>query len=210
LLCFAICYAGVSITLTLFCTPAYFNKPNVTFIKLGTNDVNMTTSCHYFSPRYNVFSCFSLKETENMLNIWCKIKIYFTCNHRKWYFHEWRSLHISSDISKYQILGWSATSSVIIFTLGSDCKRNRHYVPVHWPRNRIAYNKGLCRYDTRNKTCHLESKVAYVVTQHLQKCKNALVPGSQTQARDVKSPFVFFIINTKSTASFERNALFCP
>jgi len=37
------CYAGISMTLTLFCTPAYFNKRNLTFIKLGTNDVNMPT-----------------------------------------------------------------------------------------------------------------------------------------------------------------------
>ena len=35
------CYTGASMTLTLFCTPAYFNKRNVTFIKLGTNDVSM-------------------------------------------------------------------------------------------------------------------------------------------------------------------------
>jgi len=54
-------YACVS--MTLFCTPAHFNKHNATFIKLVF---------HCF-PRYNVFGCFSLKETENVLNIWCKI-----------------------------------------------------------------------------------------------------------------------------------------
>ena len=42
-------------------------------------------------PRYNVFGCFSLKETENLLNIWCKIKIYFTRDHRKAYFHSWHA-----------------------------------------------------------------------------------------------------------------------
>jgi len=83
------CYAVVSITLTLFCTPVYLNKHNVTFIKLGTNDVNVMTSWRYCFPRYNVFGCFSLKETENLLNIWCKIKIYFTRDHRKSYFHSW-------------------------------------------------------------------------------------------------------------------------
>ena len=63
--------------LTLFCTLAHFHKHNVTFIKLGTNDANRMTSWCYCFPRYNVFGCFSLKETENLLNIWCKIKIYF-------------------------------------------------------------------------------------------------------------------------------------
>ena len=61
------CYASVSMTLTLFCTPAYFNKRNLTFIKLGTNDVNMTTSWRYYFPRFKVFGCFSLKETENLI-----------------------------------------------------------------------------------------------------------------------------------------------
>jgi len=35
---------------------------NVTFIKLGTNDVNMMTSWCYCLPRYNIFVCFSLKK----------------------------------------------------------------------------------------------------------------------------------------------------
>ena len=73
------CYAGVSMTLTLFCSPAHYNKHNVTFIKQGTNDVNMMTSWRYGFPRYKVFGWFSLKETEKLL----KIKIYFTRDHRK-------------------------------------------------------------------------------------------------------------------------------
>ena len=68
------CYAGVSMTLTLFCTPVHLNKRNITLIKLGTNDVNMMMSWRYCFPRYNVFDCFSLKETEKLLNCWCKIK----------------------------------------------------------------------------------------------------------------------------------------
>jgi len=44
--------------------PAHFNKHNVTFIKLGTNDVNMMTSWCYCFPRYKVFGFYSLKETE--------------------------------------------------------------------------------------------------------------------------------------------------
>jgi len=48
------------------------------FKKLGTNDVNMMRSWCYCFPRYNVFGYFSIKETEKLLNIWCKIKIYFT------------------------------------------------------------------------------------------------------------------------------------
>jgi len=47
--------------------PAYFNKHNVTFIKLETNDVNMITSWCYCFPRYKVFGCFSLKETEKFV-----------------------------------------------------------------------------------------------------------------------------------------------
>jgi len=52
-------------TLTLFCIPVHLNKHNITLIKLGTNDVNMMTSWRCF-PRYNVFDCFSLKETEKI------------------------------------------------------------------------------------------------------------------------------------------------
>jgi len=37
----------------LFCTPAHFNKHNVTYSKLGTIDINMTTSWCYCFPRYN-------------------------------------------------------------------------------------------------------------------------------------------------------------
>ena len=69
------CYARVSITLTSFCTPAYFNKRNLTFIKMGTNDINMTMSWRYCFLRFKVFGCFSLKETENLLNVWRKIKL---------------------------------------------------------------------------------------------------------------------------------------
>ena len=82
-------YAGVFITLTLFCTPIHFNKHIVTFIKLGKNDVNKMMSWCYCFPRYNFFGCFSLKETENLLNIWYKIKINFTRDHKKSYFHSW-------------------------------------------------------------------------------------------------------------------------
>ena len=70
-------------------TLAHFNKHNVMFIKLGTNNVNMMTSWHYYFLRYNVFGCFSLKETEKLLKFWRKIKIYFTREHRKLYFHWW-------------------------------------------------------------------------------------------------------------------------
>jgi len=72
-------------TLALFCTPEYINKRNATLMKLGTNDVNMTTSWRYWFPRYFVFWLFSLKETETLLNRWCEIKINFTCDHRKSY-----------------------------------------------------------------------------------------------------------------------------
>jgi len=50
------CYAGVSMTLTLFCTPAYFNKRNLTFIKLGTIAVNITTSCVIVSRTLRFFN----------------------------------------------------------------------------------------------------------------------------------------------------------
>jgi len=77
------CHYNVEVVLY----PAHFNKHNVTFIKLGKNDVNMMTSwCNGF-PCYNVLGCFSLKEREHLLNIWCKIKIYFTRDHGKSYCH---------------------------------------------------------------------------------------------------------------------------
>ena len=60
------CHAVVSITLTLFCIPVHLNKHNVTFIKLGTNDVNMMTSSRYCFPRYIVFGCFSYATRENI------------------------------------------------------------------------------------------------------------------------------------------------
>jgi len=63
------CFAGVSMALTLFCSLTHLNKINVTFIKLGIKDINMMMSWRYFFPPYNVFGCFSLKETENVLNI---------------------------------------------------------------------------------------------------------------------------------------------
>ena len=34
--------------LTLFCIPAYGNKHNTAFIKLGTNDISMTTSSQFY------------------------------------------------------------------------------------------------------------------------------------------------------------------
>jgi len=55
-------------------------------MKLGKNNVIMTTSWRYCFPRFKVLGCFSLKETENLLNVWCKIKIYCTRDHRKSYF----------------------------------------------------------------------------------------------------------------------------
>jgi len=53
--------------------------------------------------RYNVFNCFSLKETENLLNIGCKIKIYFTCDHRKY------------DLKLIYILNQHSTNILYIF-----------------------------------------------------------------------------------------------
>ena len=88
-------------TLTLFCTPAHFNKHNVTFIKLGTNDVNMMTSWRYCFPRYYFFGCFSLKETENLLIFWCKIKTYFTRDHRKSYYMKILLSMITCEINFY-------------------------------------------------------------------------------------------------------------
>jgi len=41
------CYAVFSLMLKLVCPPAHFNKHNVTFWKLGTNDLMMTTSWRY-------------------------------------------------------------------------------------------------------------------------------------------------------------------
>ena len=49
-------------TLTLFSSLAYFNKHSVTFIKLGTNNVNVTTSWCYCFPRYNVLAVLALKK----------------------------------------------------------------------------------------------------------------------------------------------------
>jgi len=83
------CYTGVSMILMLFYTLAYFNKCNVTFLKLGTNIVNITTSWCYCFLHYNVFGCFSLKETEKLLNLWCKFKIYFTRENIAPYDHKW-------------------------------------------------------------------------------------------------------------------------
>jgi len=49
------CFAGFPLTLPLFRTPAHINKHNVTFIKLGTNVVNIITLWRYCFPRYKVF-----------------------------------------------------------------------------------------------------------------------------------------------------------
>ena len=113
------CYASVSMTLMWFCTPAHFNKHNVTFIKLGTNDVNMMTSWCYCFPRYNVFGCFSLKETEKMLNFWCKIKLYFTRDHRKsylhwWLLHSWKYFFLLSFVKYISILNQHSTNILYI------------------------------------------------------------------------------------------------
>jgi len=82
-------FSGYFMTLTLFCTPAGCSRHNTAFIKLGTNDVNMTTSWHCCFLWYNACGCLSLNETENLLIFLGKIKIYFTRDHRKSYFHSW-------------------------------------------------------------------------------------------------------------------------
>ena len=66
-----ICYASVSMTLMLFNVSAYFNKCNVMFIKLSTNNVHMMTSwCYCFLSAITFLSVFSLQETEYSLNHW--------------------------------------------------------------------------------------------------------------------------------------------
>ena len=72
------CYAVVSMTLTLVCLPAHFNKHNVTLIKLGTNVAKVTTPWRYCLPSFIAFGCFGLKN-----NVWCKMEINFTREHRK-------------------------------------------------------------------------------------------------------------------------------
>ena len=47
-------HTGVSMTLTLECTPACFYKRNVTFTKLGTNDVKMMTFLYALSETSDV------------------------------------------------------------------------------------------------------------------------------------------------------------
>ena len=84
----------------MFCTPVNLNKHNITFIKLGTNDVNMMTSWCYCFPCYNVFGCFSLKETENLLNIWWKIKINFTRENIAFYDHSWNKFLSYTNIQQ--------------------------------------------------------------------------------------------------------------
>ena len=42
------CFAGVAVTLTLFCTPAYLNKHDVMFIKLGTGPLYYIKHCFLF------------------------------------------------------------------------------------------------------------------------------------------------------------------
>ena len=60
--------AVVSMSLSFVFTPAHFKKHNIMFIKLGTNEVKMTSSWRYFFLRHNVFGYFSLKETEHLLH----------------------------------------------------------------------------------------------------------------------------------------------
>jgi len=52
---------------------------------------------------YNVFGCCSLKETENLLIIWCKIEIYFTRDHRKANFFGVRHFHLTPTFNKYPL-----------------------------------------------------------------------------------------------------------
>ena len=52
------CYAGVFLTRTLFCTLVYSSKCNVTFIKLGTKNINVTILWRYCFTHYNIFGFF--------------------------------------------------------------------------------------------------------------------------------------------------------
>ena len=45
---------------TLFCNPGTLQQYTTTFIKLGTNDVNMMTSWCYLTPTFNKYSLFIL------------------------------------------------------------------------------------------------------------------------------------------------------
>ena len=79
-------YAGVTVTLTLFCTRhTSITQRNVS--KAGNKrrqfDDVMVLLFPVMVLLFPVFSCFNLKE--NLLNIWCKIKIYFTRDHWKSY-----------------------------------------------------------------------------------------------------------------------------
>jgi len=56
------------------------SNPNLRFTLIKWNHCttfcsNIMTSLCFCFPCYNVFGCFSLKETEHLLNIWCKIYI---------------------------------------------------------------------------------------------------------------------------------------
>ena len=45
-------------------------------MKLGKDDVIISTSWRYCFSRFKDLGCLSLKETENLLNVWCKIKFF--------------------------------------------------------------------------------------------------------------------------------------
>ena len=80
------CYAGTSMPITLFSTTAYFNKRNVKFLKLGTNDANMMIPQRYCFPRYNISLLFQPKRNRKKeLNLWCEIKnVYLTPTFNKY------------------------------------------------------------------------------------------------------------------------------
>jgi len=75
-------YAGVTVTLTLFCTQhTSITQRNVS--KAGNKQRQFDDVMVLLFPvmvlLFADFSWFNLKE--NLLNIWCKIKIYFTRDH---------------------------------------------------------------------------------------------------------------------------------
>ena len=68
------CYAVVSMSLMFVCSPIHLNKNIVTFIKLGTIDVKITTLWRFCCLCYNVRDSLSVKETEKLFNFCCPIK----------------------------------------------------------------------------------------------------------------------------------------
>jgi len=111
---------------------------NTTFLKLGTKDFNMMMSLCYCFPGYNVFRCFSLKERGNLLNVWCKIKIYFIRDHRNatheniaFYDHCWNKFLSYTNIQQISTISYIYN---LIVKHGKICHKNlnfRHLHPVH-------------------------------------------------------------------------------